>query len=159
MTSLTDTPVGTGGGRGRLHGEQVHLAISAAIERYDADPGMGVDELVASLDDLALDVAVATDAASILRLPTIAEAVTAGERIESEYPVAGLIDGDPVYGVADSVIFKTDGSVVLGDIKTDHVGETDPTGTGYEQQLAAYRQLLSSGLGVEVRSLLLGPTP
>jgi ATP-dependent exoDNAse (exonuclease V) beta subunit len=159
VTSLTDAPAGTGGGRGRLHGEQVHLAISAAIERYNAEPGMGVDDLVASLDGLALDVAVATDGASILRLSTIAEAVAADERIESEYPVAGTIDGDPVYGVADIVIFKTDGSVVVGDIKTDHVGETDPAGTGYEQQLAAYRELLSNGLSVDVRSLLLGPTP
>ena len=159
VTSLADAPAGPGGGRGRLHGEQVHLAIAAAIEYYGAGRGRGVDDLVASLDDLALGVAVATDAASVLQLPTIAQAVAAGERIESEYPVAGLIDGEPIYGVADIVIFKTDGSVVVGDIKTDHVGETDPAGTGYEQQLEAYGQLVASGLGVEVRSLLLGPTP
>jgi len=159
VTSLSDAPAGNGGGRGRLHGEQVHLAVAAALEHYGAGLTSGVDELVASLEDLALDAAVAAEAASVLRLPTIAEGVAAGERIESEYPVAGLIDGEPIYGVADIVIFKTDGSVVVGDIKTDHVGETDPAGTNYEQQLAAYGQLIASGLAADVRLLLLGPTP
>ena len=150
VTSVAGTHV-DGSGKGAEHGDAVHVAVSAALNHYSAI-GASTDELLAAIDSYELAEEVAADAKSILKLPTIADAVSAGQRIESEYPVAGVVDGSLVHGIVDVLIFAGNDNLTVADIKTDIVGERDPVGTLHEKQLDIYRELVGASSQV-----LLGP--
>ena len=142
----------TGAGRGADHGTKVHAAIAAVVHFYGQTPTSNLEELLAELQIYRLADNVKTDVEQILRLPTLANAIEEGRSIQAEYPVAGTIDGEPVYGVVDLIIELGGESVCIADVKTDHHGEQDPARTPYEKQLEIYAALTGAS-----HSILLGP--
>ncbi len=142
---------GSGGGSGADHGTAVHAVISAVLHHYEHSSRPPISELLGVLDGFELSPKVRSEARTVLELPMITDAVAEQLRIESEYPVSGLIDGRAVHGVVDIMVFGSEGQISIGDIKTDLSGESDPVGTNYDSQLEMYKKLSGADL-----ALLLG---
>jgi ATP-dependent exoDNAse (exonuclease V) beta subunit len=123
-------------------GTDVHRCLSE-IEWLDDDS----DEVMATWPDSVKELVVPSFNSPDFRRYFMRPEGAQEARVWREKAVAGKIDGQLIYGIADRVSL-VDGFLTIMDFKTDKNSDPEELKSRYQEQLECYRRLLCAALGI-----------